>query len=667
MDDQTHARVGDYEILGVLGAGGMGKVYKVRNVISDRVEAMKILLPDLADRRALADRFLREIKLLATLNHPNIATLRTALTWDNQLVMIMEYVEGITLSALLRRGPIAPMQAVDYISQVLSALAYAHSLHIIHRDIKPANMMLTQQGVVKLMDFGIARSQGDPVLTQSGSTLGSLQYMSPEQVRGEPADERSDLYSIGVSLYELTTGQRPFRADNEYAVMLAHLQTPPPPPIDLRPDMPPVLNDIILMAMAKDPAQRFQSATAMRNALQSVGLASAGLAAQPASPLPDAPVPPLGDAANAARADEATGECASPPSAVIRAAMQGSDDNRTPLSAPAQVSPEAIPRPAAVAPTPIPVTAPSAQPDVIAQPQAPSSSHAPVAQATPPIEPSQAQVRNLPPWQAGTAAPNLAPQPSPVLVPPKPDMPSPVPTNRGLYVALGSVIVLVVLVVAGLYIPRMSRAHAGGDATTLQRPAKPSPPPVMSNTEPSPAQSVAANSMPAVPAVPEVHPPSSAETRQPPSYNDNGVQRPSPPADGASTRKSEHPSSANHTYHPAPSANRGNTHEQALNSPTPDVPAPPPANSEQFQQLEHDADLLAGRAEAVDASLEGLRQNQAAQGLGLRGDVASSQQRMRTYMARAQSALKNRDPEGAKKYLGLADTEITNLEKFLGH
>ncbi|HEY8716251.1 MAG TPA: serine/threonine-protein kinase, partial [Candidatus Acidoferrum sp.] len=128
-------RLGDYEILGVLGAGGMGKVYKVRNVISDRVEAMKILLPNLASEKELADRFLREIKLLATLHHPNIASLRTALTLDNQLVMIMEYVDGVTLSSRLQQGPISAGETVKYVDQVLNALSYAHKLGIVHRDI----------------------------------------------------------------------------------------------------------------------------------------------------------------------------------------------------------------------------------------------------------------------------------------------------------------------------------------------------------------------------------------------------------------------------------------------------------------------------------------------------------------------------------------------------
>ena len=269
-EEQIGTRKGDYEILGVLGAGGMGKVYKVRNVLSDRIEAMKVLLPNLTDQKDLVERFLREIKVLAGLSHPNIAALRTALTIDNQLVMIMEYVEGTTLGSRVERGPISPAEALNYIDQVLSALSYAHERQIIHRDIKPSNMMLTPDGGVKLMDFGIARSGPDLGLTMTGMTLGSLAYMSPEQVKCEAIDARSDLYSVGVSLYEMVTGQRPFKADSNFAIMQAHLKEEPREPVELKPDLPVAVSKIIIMAMQKEPAQRFQSADAFRNVLHNV-------------------------------------------------------------------------------------------------------------------------------------------------------------------------------------------------------------------------------------------------------------------------------------------------------------------------------------------------------------------------------------------------------------
>jgi serine/threonine-protein kinase len=271
MSDETEfTRAGDYEILGVLGAGGMGKVYKVRNVFSDRIEAMKVLLPNLADQKELADRFLREIKVLASLNHPHIAALRTALMIDNQLVMIMEYVEGTTLAARVAQAPIFWKDAANYVDQVLAALSYAHQQNVIHRDIKPANMMLTPSGAIKLMDFGIARSGNDVGLTVIGTTVGSLAYMSPEQVKCAPIDARSDLYSLGVSLYEMVTGQIPFKGDSNFSIMQAQLQQTPKPPIDINPNLPEPLNQVILMAMAKDPARRFQSADEFRNALKGV-------------------------------------------------------------------------------------------------------------------------------------------------------------------------------------------------------------------------------------------------------------------------------------------------------------------------------------------------------------------------------------------------------------
>jgi serine/threonine-protein kinase len=281
--------VGDYQVAGILGAGGMGQVYKVRNMISDRVEALKILLPNLEADPELADRFLREIKVQASLDHPNIAALHTAQRVGNQLLMFMEFVEGESLESLLQRGPLPAAYGVNYIGQVAAALAYAHARGVIHRDIKPANMMLTPDGTVKLMDFGIAKAAADRRLTQAGHTVGSLYYMSPEQINGaQNLDARSDLYSLGVSLYEVVTGRRPFQGDSDYSIMAAHLQSTPVPPIQIDPSVPAPLNQIILTAIAKDPAQRFQSADAFRAALESVQGQMAGYAPAPVYASPQA-------------------------------------------------------------------------------------------------------------------------------------------------------------------------------------------------------------------------------------------------------------------------------------------------------------------------------------------------------------------------------------------
>ncbi len=285
-------RVGDYEILDLLGTGGMGRVYRVRNVISDRVEAMKILLPDYASDAELANRFMAEIRTLATLEHPNIAQLRTAFQFENQLVMVMEFVEGSTLEHLASQARLPEAQVVEYGMQVLSGLGFAHSRNVVHRDIKPSNIMITSHGLAKIMDFGIAKSATDLQLTRPGTTMGSVYYMSPEQVRGGTVDARSDLYSFGVTLYEMFTGRRPFQADTSFTVLNAQLNQQPQPPIELNPALSPALNSIILTAMAKDPESRFQSAEAFRNALkasqemQQEVAATASLFQPPSQPQP---------------------------------------------------------------------------------------------------------------------------------------------------------------------------------------------------------------------------------------------------------------------------------------------------------------------------------------------------------------------------------------------
>ncbi len=296
MSLQPGMQVGDYQILRELGAGGMGKVFQVRNVISDRIEAMKVLLPDLVGDPGLADRFLREIKVQAALEHPNIAGLRTAMRDGNQLLMVMEFVEGRTVGEYLDQGPVPTQNAVGICMEVLSALDYAHSRGIVHRDIKPSNIMITTQGQVKLMDFGIARVMNDPSLTQTHQTTGSLYYMSPEQINGAQLDGRSDLYSLSISLYEMVTGRRPFDGENTFAIMAAHMHTAPVPPVQHDPRVPAALSDVILMGMAKDPNARFQSAGAFRAALGRVLEAPAPAQAAPA-PQPHAPAHGPGPAA----------------------------------------------------------------------------------------------------------------------------------------------------------------------------------------------------------------------------------------------------------------------------------------------------------------------------------------------------------------------------------
>lgn len=278
--------VGDYEVLSLLGAGGMGRVYKVRNSVSGRIEALKILLPDLTSSPEHADRFMREIQVHATLDHPNIATLRTALRMENRLLMVMEFVDGASLEALLRQGSIPIWNTVDYLAQVLCALSYAHRKDVTHRDIKPANIIVTPDGVVKLMDFGIARTLDQRKVTQTGVLVGSLYYLSPEQVKSGTIDGRADIYSLGITAYELLTGEKPIGGDSEYAIMHGHLERMPAPPKELRSEIPTALSEAVMKAIAKKPVDRFQTAEEFRSTLETLRRVSGGTTVRVVLPPP---------------------------------------------------------------------------------------------------------------------------------------------------------------------------------------------------------------------------------------------------------------------------------------------------------------------------------------------------------------------------------------------
>jgi serine/threonine-protein kinase len=267
-------RIGDYEVLSPLGAGGMGSVYKVRHAISQRIEALKVILPKASASPEMEARFLREIRLQASLEHPHIASLHNAFRIHDQLVMVMEFVEGVSLREKLRSPGLTLGQALEYAAQVLGALAHAHAHGVIHRDIKPSNVMIAPHGTVKLLDFGLAASltpEGqDTELTQPGTLMGSPYYISPEQARGERADARSDVYSTGAMLYEMVAGRPPFDAaggGGGYAIIAAHLHQTPRSPADVNPQVPAGLARIILKALAKSPAERFPTAQEFLEAL----------------------------------------------------------------------------------------------------------------------------------------------------------------------------------------------------------------------------------------------------------------------------------------------------------------------------------------------------------------------------------------------------------------
>jgi serine/threonine protein kinase len=239
-------------------------------VISQRAEAMKVLLPSQTGTAEMVERFRREVQLLATLNHPNIASLHNAFYYQDQLVMVMELIHGETLRDRSRRIAMPLSAVLNYASQILSALSFAHQAGVVHRDIKPSNVMITESEVVKLLDFGIAISDRSIGLTTPGFLLGSVSYMSPEQLNGEKATTRSDIYSVAVTLYEVLTGRLPFTGATNYEIMLGHLQRTPVTPMEVNAVIPPAVSQAVMRALSKDPQERFATANAFHAALLGV-------------------------------------------------------------------------------------------------------------------------------------------------------------------------------------------------------------------------------------------------------------------------------------------------------------------------------------------------------------------------------------------------------------
>jgi len=294
--------VGNYKILEKLGEGGMGAVFKGVDVMVEREVAIKVLRPEIARQPDVVERFRSEAVTLARLNHPGIATLFSFFRQGDEFFMVMEFVPGRTLEGLLRDfGPMPVEQVALVFAKILAGIEHAHQLGILHRDIKPANVMLTTAGAVKVTDFGIARILGAARMTRQGNIVGTLEYISPERIKGEDHDARSDIYSLGAMLYEMLCGHIPFQRENEYAMMQAHLMEPPPPLSRFSLNIPPEIEAVALRALAKRQEERFPTAADFAVALAAAwSQAQARLARTPkesrraAAPAPPKPAPPAG-------------------------------------------------------------------------------------------------------------------------------------------------------------------------------------------------------------------------------------------------------------------------------------------------------------------------------------------------------------------------------------
>jgi serine/threonine protein kinase len=269
--------MGPYEVFELIGSGGQGEVYRARDTRLERNVAIKVLPAHLSMRPELRERFEREARVIAALNHPNICTIFDVGSQDGVDYIVMEYLEGQTLAARLERGPLPLPEALKIAGEMIDALDKAHRKGVTHRDVKTGNIMLTGTGS-KLLDFGLAKlapkrslsteqplseqptARGDTVLTAEGTILGTLQYMSPEQLEGQEADARSDIFAFGAVLYEMVTGERAFKGKSKASLIASIMEHDPQPMSELQPVAPPALDRIVAMCMAKDPADRWQTA-----------------------------------------------------------------------------------------------------------------------------------------------------------------------------------------------------------------------------------------------------------------------------------------------------------------------------------------------------------------------------------------------------------------------
>lgn len=260
---------GRYQILRAIGGGGMANVYLAEDMILDREVAIKILRFDFASDDDFIRRFRREAQSAASLDHPNIVSIYDVGEEDDIYYIVMEYVEGMTLKEYIHaNGPLHPKEAVRIMEQVVAAMEEAHAKQLVHRDIKPHNILIDNLGNIKVTDFGIAMALSSATITHTNSVLGSVHYLSPEQARGGLATKKSDIYSLGIVLYELISGRMPFEGESAVSVALKHLQSEPPSVRRWNPSVPQSVENIILKAMAKDPFYRYEDASEMQKDLK---------------------------------------------------------------------------------------------------------------------------------------------------------------------------------------------------------------------------------------------------------------------------------------------------------------------------------------------------------------------------------------------------------------
>lgn len=549
-----------FQIIEKLGEGGMGEVYRATDTSLGRIVALKLLHTELTKDPQLTERFLSEARTQAQLNHPNLATLYRLFQFEGSYCMVMEYVDGETFGQMIRRvGPIAQERALPLFKQALAGLAHAHHAGIIHRDIKPSNLMVNKGGIVKVMDFGIAKILGGRGLTATGVRLGTLYYMSPEQIRNQPLDIRTDIYALGITLYEMLTGRVPFDSNSDYDLMQQHIQQPPPLPRQFFPYLSPAVEDAVLQALEKDPMRRFQTVEAFSRALDEGLKAVTGtggltvalppmamdqtvVSPRPSQSVPRTPTPP------------GTGSTVSSPPRVFTPSPRPSAAKPgTPLptgggqisAPPPRVSTPPSPPPVALRRTPFPSPGQPVTPTPRVSTPAPPMTHGPGGSAFPPgggqpplssphvvtpvPAPPVASPQTPPPMSRGYgASPASWPPPTPApggYAPPMAGEMAPAfPSKKNLVpLILAGVAILVVAVVVLVFVGRhflnKPKAEvAASESPGNAQPPQPSPPASTESTTPPPNPE---------PAVSSTEPaPVAAETTKP-AESKPGVKQPS--------------------------------------------------------------------------------------------------------------------------------------------
>jgi len=652
--------IANYRIVEKLGEGGMGVVYKAIDVSLDRPVAVKMLNSDLARNPELVERFRAEARAQANLNHTNLATLYAFVVHQGSAMMVMEFVDGETVEHLIRRrGPVPSEEAIPIFKQALLGIGYAHRMGIIHRDLKPSNLMLSRSGIVKVMDFGIAKVMGTRGLTRTGTQMGTAFYMSPEQVLNKPVDIRSDIYSLGVTLYEMLSAHLPFEAESDYQIMSHHVTTPPPLPSRFYPYIPKGVENAVLQALAKDPDSRFQTVEQFGLALEHPtdyvastpqlattagptrsALEFPGPIAQPLDPLPPSPPRPAPTVLEGPRQVKPLYPAAMP--TPEGAASPVSSDNQAPASPPSRYSiKHALMAGGILAGvalliflvaalrSPKPSPSPPAVPAVNSPQDADGGQgQEPVHAIAPESEPSAATIAAT--SSSGGSVSVSQGQNGPIAVPFSalqllrhrlPFYPA-AAQSKGI---TGKV---------------TFRLWISPQGTTERTQVLDGNPVLVGSAQEALKDWVfapyLANGQPAE-VVTEVAVPFQLAQQA------RGSAAPSNSSATGSTSASQDQQPSNTTTAPTQ-----------------------PADSAELEKLQDDMDQLSARARAAQDSIETLRREQSAQGLNLRGDISAAEDRMATDMDKAQAALKNQNAKDARKYLERAETEVETLEKFLG-